>query len=196
MTSPCRTLSAALLLTSLCSAANMADHLVAVHHSTIHLSFPVLRGEDIQGSGICLNRKCSVVATAYHVQMLAGRANLSVASGRTVKVLSLANDNDTNKSDIPVEKSHRVLSYNIANDVSFVYTKKPVAHKSGATYCYKSYVGQKVRVAGYNHNGFNTKEAHIIGVNVPLIIGPARMNDNLILDTYYGSGNQRQRRAG
>jgi len=166
----------------------MADHLVAVHHSTIHLSFPVLKGEDIQGSGICIDRTCSVVATAYHVQMLAGRANLKVASGRTVKVLSLANDTDKNKADIPVERSHKTLSYNIANDVSFVYTKKPVAHKSGALYSYKYYVGQKVQVAGYYHNEFTTRQAHIIGANVPLVIGPAQMNENLILDIYMDPG--------
>jgi len=127
-------------------ADDTRDHLVGVQRSTVHFSLPP-RVQQVQGSGICINQSCSIVATAYHVQMLAGRANLRVASDHTEKVLSLANESDANKSDVPAGK--RTLSYNIANDVSFLYTKKPVPHKSGIPYSYKFYVGQKVKVAGY-----------------------------------------------
>ncbi len=90
---------------------------------------------------------CSVVATAYHIQMMVGRANLRVGNHHTEKVLSLANESDRDKSDVTVGK--RTLSYNVANDVSFIYTKKSAAHKSGVPYSYNFYVGQKVTVAGY-----------------------------------------------
>jgi len=179
------TLSTALLLTSLCPATNVRDHLVSVRRSTVHFSLSP-RVQQVQGSGICINQSCSVVATAYHVQMLVGRANLGVASGHTEKVLSLANESDTNKSDVPAGK--RTLFYNIANDVSFVYTKKPVPHKSGVPYSYKFYVGQKVTVAGYYNQEFETREARIIGSNVNLVIGQAQLKENLVLDIYLNPG--------
>src|ERR1019366_6841572 len=160
------TYASAAVVSAEAPADDTRDHLVGVHRSTVHFSFPMLKGVDVQGSGICINQSCSVVATAYHVQMLAGRANLRVASDHTEKILSLANESDTNKSDVPVAKSKRTLSYSIANDVSFVYTKKPVPHKSGVPYSYKFYVGQKVRVAGYYNHEFETREARIIGSNV------------------------------
>lgn len=168
-------------------ADDTKDHLVGVQRSTVHFSFPP-RVQEVQGSGICINQSCSVVATAYHVQMLAGGANLRVASDHTEKILSLANESDTNKSDVPVAKSKRTLSYSIANDVSFVYTKKPVPHKSGVPYSYKFYVGQKVRVAGYYNHEFETREARIIGSNVPLVIGEAQLKENLVLDIYLDPG--------
>ena len=178
----------ALLLTSLCPAADVQNHLVGVHRSTVHFSFPAIKGRDVRGSGICINQGCSVVATAYHIQMLTGRANLTVASGHTDKVLSLAGEHDSNKSDVPVEKSHITLSYNIANDVSFVYTKKPVPYKSGIPYSYKFYVGQKVEVAGYYEHEFVTREARIIGANVLLVIGQAQLSENLVLDIHVNPG--------
>jgi hypothetical protein len=121
--------------------------------------------------------------------MLAGRSNLRVASGHTDKVLSLANEHDTNKSEVPVETSHTTLSYNLANDVSFVYTKKPVPYKSGIPYSYKFYVGQKVEVAGYHDHEFVTREARIIGANVLLVIGQAQLNENLVLDIHVNPGS-------
>jgi hypothetical protein len=166
-------------------ADDTRDHLVGVQRSTVHFSFPP-RVQEVQGSGICINQSCSVVATAYHVQVLAGGANLRIASDHTEKVLSLANESDTNKSDVPAGK--RTLSYNIANDVSFVYTKKPVPHKSGVPYSYKFYVGQKVKVAGYYNHTFETREARIIGSNVPLVIGQAQLKENLVLDIYVKPG--------
>ena len=172
----------ALLLTSLCPAADVRSHLVDVHHSTIHFAFSAIQGRDVRGSGICIDQRCSVVATAYHVQMLAGRPNLRVGSGHTDKVLSLASQHDTNKSGILVEKSHITLSYNIENDVSFVYTKKSVPCKSGIPYSYKFYAGQQVEVAGYYGHEFVTREARIIGANVLLVIGQAQLNEDLVLD--------------
>jgi Trypsin-like peptidase domain len=180
-----RLLSTALLLTSLCSATDVRDHLVGVQRSTVHFSFPP-RVEQVQGSGICINESCSVVATAYHTQMLVGRANLRVTNGHTDKILSLANESDTNKSYVTVGK--RTLYYNTAKDVSFIYTRKPLRHKSGIPYSYKCYVGQKVVVAGYYHHQFETKEARIVGSNVPIVIGRAQLKENLVLDIQLSPG--------
>lgn len=134
----------------------------------------------MQGSGICIDHACSVVATANHIQMLLGRANLEIAGCSTRKVLSLANESDTNKTEVPVGK--RALFYDIANDVTFVYAKKPAHHKSGVPYSYHFYAGQKVEVAGYYNGKFQTREAHVIGADVPLQIGKARLEDNILLD--------------
>jgi len=95
-------------------------------------------------------------------------------------MLSLAKDNDINKSEVSAGK--KSFSYNIANDVSFIYTTSPVPHKSGAPYSYKFYVGQKVTVAGYYRHGFEAREARIIGANVPLVIGEAQLKENLVVD--------------
>lgn len=112
---------------------------------------------------------------------MVGTANLEVAGGHTEKVLSLANESDTSKSDISV--GQRTLFYNAANDISFVYIKKPVRNKSGISYSYhKVYVGEKVTIAGYYKNKFETREARIVGSNVPLVTGNAQLNENLILD--------------
>jgi Trypsin-like peptidase domain len=182
-----RALSTVLLLISMCSAATVKENLVPVHGSIVSFYAPLIV-RHVDGSGICINQNCSVVVTAYHLQIMAGRTNLSVASERTRKVLSLAGESDTNKSHIPVGTGKNTLYYNIANDVSFVYTRKPVRHKSGVPYSYKFYVGEKVQVAGYCNNKFETKEAHIIGSNVPLVIGQAQLNENLVLDTYVRPG--------
>src|ERR1035441_369225 len=97
------------LLTSVCSSANVRDHLVGVQRSTIHFALPPTV-QKIQANGICIDLTCSVIATAYHVQMLVGRANLGVDGAHTEKVLSLANESDTNKTD--VLSGNRTLSYN------------------------------------------------------------------------------------
>jgi hypothetical protein len=179
LTSLSKVSATALLLTSACSATNVRDHLVGVHCSTVHFSYG-LRIEQIQSSAICIDQPCTVVATPYHLQLFAGRATLKVASGHTRQVLSLARESDTNKSDVSAGK--KTLSYNIANDLSFIYTTKPVPHKSGVPYSYKFHVGQKVTVAGYYKHGFEAREAHIIGANTPLIMGQAQLNENLIVD--------------
>jgi hypothetical protein len=178
-------LSTALLLSSVCHATNVRDHLVSVQHTTIPFSFPP-RIQQVQGSGICIDRTCSVVATAYHIQLFVGRANLGVARAQTAKVLSLANQSDTNKADVSAVK--RTLSYDVANDVSFVYTKKPVPRKSGSPYSYKLHVGQTVTVAGYHGREFQTREAHIIGLDLPLVIGKAQLKQNLVLDIHLNPG--------
>jgi hypothetical protein len=174
-----RLLSMVLLLSSMCVASNVQDSLVGVEHQTVRFSVP-LQVEQVYGSGICINQKCSVIATACHIQMAAGRGNVAVAGGHTRKVLSLANESDSNKTDVSV--GQRTFSYNIANDVSFVYTRKPVPHKSGISYSYHYYVGQKVQVAGYYHGKFTTAEAHIIGADVLVEMGTSQLRDNLVLD--------------
>ena len=178
-------LSTAMLLSSLCFAADARAHLVSVQHSTINLSVPP-RIQQTQGSGICINQSCSVVATAYHIQMMVGRANLRVVNHRTEKVLSLANESDTNKSGVTVGK--RTLSYNVANDVSFIYTRKSTARRSGVPYSYNFYVGQKVTVAGYYKDKFETREACILGANVSLVMGEAQLKENLVLDVHLKPG--------
>ena len=174
-----------LCLSAMCSAADLKDHLVAVQHATAKFSLPP-QIQQVQGSGICINQSCSVVATAYHIQMMVGRANLRVGNHHTEKVLSLANESDTDKSGVTV--GERTLSYNVANDVSFIYTKKSTAHKSGVPYSYKFYVGQKVTVAGYYKDKFETREACVLGANVPLLIGEAQLKENLILDVHLKPG--------
>ncbi len=174
-----RLLTLVILLNSACVAANVQDSLVGVEHETIRFSVPV-KVETLYGSGICIDQKCSVIATACHIQMAAGRGNLAVAGGHTSKVLSLANKSDSNKTDVSVRE--RAFSLNIANDVSFVYTKEQVPHKSGVSYSYHYHVGQKVLVAGYYHRKFTTEEAHIIGADVLLEMGTSRLRDDLVLD--------------
>jgi hypothetical protein len=118
--------------------------------------------------------------------MMVGRANLKVGNHHTEKVLSLANESDSDKSGVTVGK--RTLSYNVANDVSFIYTKKSTAHKSGVPYSYNFYVGQEVTVAGYYKDKFETREACILGANVPLVMGEAQLKENLILDVHLKPG--------
>jgi Trypsin-like peptidase domain len=182
-----RVLSTALLLSSLCPASNVKDHVVGVHRTTIHVSFPITT-RSVYGSGICINRDCSIIATAYHVQLLAGRRHLQVAGGHTDKVLSLGRDGDTNTYPMPIAGSKTTVSYNVANDVSFVYTKKAIAHKTGVQYSYKYYVGQQVIIAGYCDNEFRRTNARIIGSNVSLVNGQARLNENLIVDVKLDAG--------
>ena len=169
----------------MCVAANIGDHIVGVQKWRFRFSFPPTVDE-IQASGICIDQSCSIVATAYHVQMLAGRANLGIADAQTKKVLSPANTSDTNKTDVPAVNGS--LSYNIEHDVAFVYTKKPVRHKSGFPYSYKCVVGQEVHVAWYHEHKVETREARIIGLGVDLVMGSAQLKDNLVLNISLGPG--------
>ena len=172
-----------LLLCSFCSAVDWTEHLVAIHASTVAFSFPKgLNGKDVHGSGICIQQDCSVVVTPYLIQRLAGATRLKVAGGRTDKVLSLALDSDPNKGDITIGRTKATMSFDIAHDVSFVYTKKAIRMKSGIPYSYEFHVGQKVHVAGYHDHTFTNRDALIIGKNVPLLIGQSALNDNLIVD--------------
>lgn len=172
--------SSLLLLVSLSSATNVKDHLVGVQRSSIRLSLPPTVRQ-VQGSGICINVECSVIVTAYHTQMLAGSGNLHVVNGRTKKVLSLANSSDTNKTDVPAGRD-KTLFYNPERDVSFVYTKRPIPHKSGVQYSYRVYAGEKITVAGYCNHKFESKQGVIIGSNVPIVVGLAHLNDDMVLD--------------
>ncbi len=186
-------LFAVLLLSSLALSENVSNHLVSVQHSIIHWSVP-LKVQEIQSSGICISRDCSVVATAAHTEMLLGQARLGIEGARTEKVLSAANesDSDTDKAEVPIRVSglgKDTLSYNLANDIAFIYTRSAVHRKSGIPHFYKSYVGQKVRIAGFYKNRFTTAVAHIIGVNVPLRLGQGQLNENLIVDVRMEPGS-------
>ncbi len=118
--------------------------------------------------------------------MLVGKANLGVIGERTEKVLSLANESDTNKTDVLA--GEKTLFYDVADDISFVYINKPLLHKSGIPHSYKFHVGQKVVVAGYSNHKFETREAHIIGSNMPLVMGQAQLRENLVLDVHLDPG--------
>jgi Trypsin-like peptidase domain len=186
-------LFAVLLLSSLALSQDASNHLVSVQHSITHWSVP-LKIEEIQGSGICINRDCSVIATAAHTEMLLGEARLGIEGARTEKVLSAANesDSDKDKAEVPIRVSglgKDTLSYNLANDIAFIYTRSAVHRKSGIPHSYKSYVGQEVRIAGYYKNRFTTVDAHIIAVNVPLWLGQGRLNENLVVDARMEPGS-------
>jgi hypothetical protein len=96
----------AILLSSLCWAG-VEDHVVVVQHSALHM-LPSPHIRKTQGNGICVNAECSVVATAFHIQMFVGKRDLNVRGARTEKVLSLAGD-DSNKSDVTLGK--KTFSY-------------------------------------------------------------------------------------
>src|ERR1700733_5893660 len=176
-------LSIVLLLTGLAVASSVQDSLVGVKRTIIRFSIRSsvpLRLEQITGSGICLDPKCSIIATANHIQMAAGRGNLQVTGGKTSKVLSAANESERHSSK--ANQNDGTSFYNIANDVSFIYMTKPMRFKSGMSYSYRYHVGDKVQVAGYYHGKFATEDAHIVGADVPLQVGAAQLQDNLILD--------------
>lgn len=173
-------LGAILLTTSPCLAADVKEHLVTVQRYSPRVSI----GMNLKAryaTGICINDKCSVVTTVYHAQIGVGRGNFGIVGGRTVrKVLSLANESDANKADVPV--LNETLTYDIAEDISFVYTTKAIAHKSVIPYSYQASLGQRVQIAGFTKNGFELKEAHIIGIDVPVVMGKAKILDSLIVD--------------
>jgi hypothetical protein len=177
----------AMTLVSVSYCADVKSHLVGVQHSSVTLSFPV-KVRQISGSGICIDQKCSIIATAYHIQKFAGGAALQAASEHTDKVLSLARNSDPDKSDLPMGNLKATLLYNISNDMSFIYTKNPVPHKSGATCSYRSNIGQTVIVAGFYKNKFESKVAHLIGVDLPLTIGKTPLSEDLVLDIAVKSG--------
>jgi len=172
------TLLATLLVTSVCSA-NVSDHLVGVQRTTVRSIFPPTI-QQTWGNGICVNDGCSIIATAYHNQALVGRANLGVAGGHTKKVVSLANSGDGRK--VPWLVGHKMASFDIQKDVAFIYTKKAVAHKTATPYSYMCYAGENVQIVGYVKHKLETREAIIIGTNVPSELGTAELHENLILN--------------
>jgi hypothetical protein len=172
----------AVVLISGWSAADVSDHIVGVRRSVIQFGFPP-RGKTVEGSGTCIDPHCSVVATAYHVQKMVGRANLGTVGGRTVKVLSLANQSDATKVDVAVAGTKKRLSLNLANDVCFVYSKAAIRRKSGIPYSYKFHIGQKVDVVGYFQDKLWTKKTVIIGANVQVMIGDKlAVTEDLVLN--------------
>ncbi len=178
-----RLLPLVLLLNSVCVASSAQDNLVGVEHTmarfSVHYSVP-LRLERVSGSGICIDPKCSVVVTANHIQTEAGGENLQVAGGKTSKVLSGSNESDSHR--VGANGKDGTLPCSMVNDVAFIYTKRPIRHKSGLSYSYRYQVGDTVEVAGYYHGKFTTEEAHIVGADVLLQVGSDRLQDNIILD--------------
>ena len=175
-------LASILLLTNWCHATEDAkSHLVTVRRYALRMSFFLVKIDKTYASGICIDKTCSVVVTPYHSQIGVGRATLGVVGGRTTrKVLSLANESDANTTDVPTTKG--IQHFDVAEDISFVYTGKPAHHKTGISYSFRPQVGQIVLVAGYVKSKFEMREAHIIGINVPVFMGQGTLDQTLILD--------------
>jgi Trypsin-like peptidase domain len=172
------TLLTIVVLSNLAPGSSVSDCCVRVESSTLHWFPPSIRSE--VGTGICIGERCSIVLTPYHIQLAAGRAGLDVIGGQIGKVLSAATEIDGEKSEVRLGK--KLVSYNIANDVSFLYMKRNVRHKAGATPQYQPNVGQSVYVAGYYGHRFQVQQTRLIGVNVPLMIGQSAIKENLVLD--------------
>lgn len=155
MQTPPWILGAIFLTISPCLADDVKEHLVTVQRYSPRVSIG-MKLKARYATGICINDKCSVVATVYHAQIGVGRGNFGIVGGRTVRnVLSLANESDANKADVPV--LNETLNYDIAEDISFVYTTRTVAHKSGIPYSYQASLGQRVQIAGFTKDGFELK---------------------------------------
>jgi hypothetical protein len=164
------------VLTAVCFAGSVEDHVVAVQGTTVYAL--VIR--QVHGNGICIDNVCSVVATVRHLQELAGKATLNACGSHTAKVLSLAAETDSNKTDLRVGR--KTISYNVGNDISFIYTKKGVRHKSGFQFSYAPHVGQMVTVVGFHNHRLEVRNARIIASNLSLAIGKALLRQNLLLD--------------
>jgi hypothetical protein len=166
------------VLSSLAWGHSVRDYCVRVESSTLHWFPPSIRSEF--GTGICIGEDCSFVLTPYHMQLAAGRAGLEVIGGQIGKILSAAPAADAEKSEVRL--GNKMVSYNVANDFSFLYMKKKVRHKIGVIPRYQPNVGQSVYVAGYYGRRFQIQEARLIGVNVPLMIGQSDFTENLVLN--------------
>lgn len=167
-----------LVLSNLSPGRSVRDYCVRVESSTLHWFPPSIRSE--VGTGICLDEHCSILLTPYHMQLAAGSAGLEVIGGQIGKVLSAATATDGNKGEVRL--GNKTVSYNVANDFSFLYMKKKMQHKSGALPRYKPNVGERVYVAGYYGGSFQIRETRLIGVNVPLMIGESELKEDLVLD--------------
>ena len=131
-----------LLLIGTCDAAtDFGNNVVTVQQTRIRFSLPP-KLVFIQGSGVCIDQRCSVVATTYHAQLMTGRGMLGVKGAHTVRVLSLANQNDTDRATIRV--GDRLANYDLAHDISFVYTRKPVPYKTAPPHSYHCSTGETV----------------------------------------------------
>ena len=169
-----------LLLIGTCDAAtDFGNNVVTVQQTRIRFSLPP-KLVFIQGSGVCIDQRCSVVATTYHAQLMTGRGMLGVKGAHTVKVLSLANQNDTDKATIRV--GDRLANYNLAHDISFVYTRKPVPYKAAPPHSYHCSVGENVFIVGLLKGKKLRKEARVLGVNVRLLMGNSELDENIVLD--------------
>jgi hypothetical protein len=174
-----------LVLTTLSQGNGIRDYCVRVESSTLHWFPPSIRSE--VGTGICVGKNCSIILTPYHMQLAAGRAGLEVVGGQIGKVLSAATAMDGDKSEVQLD--NKIVSYNVANDFSFLYMRKKVRHKAGVIPRYQSNPGQSVYVAGYYGRRFKIQKARLIGVNVPLMIGQSELKNNLLLDVELMPGN-------
>jgi len=115
---------------------------------------------------------------------MAGKAKLQTAYNRTSKVLSLPDIDAQSIAQI----SKRTFSYDVNSDISFMYEKYPVHHKTGLPYSYKHYAGQKVHIAAYYKDKFSLISANVIGANVPMAIGKGVISENIILDVKLKQG--------
>jgi len=143
------------------------------------------------GSGICINEACSLIVTPHHVT--GGRGYVRASGVHPYKITSVANKNDQNKSDMllytqDVVQRTKIVSYNVANDISFLYTKRQIKHKAGVTHSYNPQVGHKVTIAGYYNHKFITRDARIIGINEPITIGHGQLTEDLIVDIALSPG--------
>ena len=175
-------LQLALFLSGCCPAEEVKNYLVTVRRYALKMS--VLPKIDISyASGICVDARCSVIATVYHAQLGIGRAALGVVGGhRPMKIMSLANESDTNKTDVQTVKG--VQHFDVAQDIAFAYLKEPILHKKAPPYSFSVHVGEKVSIAGFRKRKFYTMDAHIVGVDVPVVLGRATIRQTLILDAY------------
>jgi hypothetical protein len=103
-----------------------------------------------------------------------------IAGGRVQKIVPYASESSINKTDVEVDGKH--FSYDITKDIAFIYATKPLYGKAGIKYSFTCEVGQKVTIVSWKPFSNTATDAHIIGVNVPLRMGHAELNDNLILD--------------
>jgi hypothetical protein len=171
------------LLVNVASAA-VEDHVVGVWHAGMNWLPP---GVKVQyGSGICVDRTCSIVATSYHAQLRAHSPNLRVMGGRVRKTVPYPTNTDSNQADVRVGNEH--FTYNVAKDITFLYTTKPISHKEGVRYSFNCEVGQEVTIVG-THSVTSGQHARIVGVNVPLRLGDAAINENVIVDVALKPGD-------
>jgi hypothetical protein len=167
-----------LALSTVSPCQNVRDYCVRVQSSTLQWFPPSIRSA--AGTGICIGENCSIVLTTFHMQLAAGRAGLEVSGGKIGKVVSAATSIDGDKTDARL--GNKIVSYNIANDFSFLYMQRKVRHKERAIAGYQQNAGQTVYIAGYYGNVFQILKTRLIGVNVPLTTGESELKENLVLD--------------
>lgn len=175
---------ATVLLNSLCFASGPKDHMVEVWHDSVNLRSIPPKVMHMYGNGICINPSCTILVTAKHIQMLAGKAKLKVRDNSTEKVLSMP---DVEKQST-MQVGKKTFSYDVNGDISFMYEKHPVHHKAGTSYSYRHYAGQKVVVVGYYKGKFASMRAIAIGADVPMAMDRSIVRENIILDVKLKQG--------